>query len=41
MRVHPGHGEDTVLGREKVQFLEFSKRTHRPDLCGDVVWTRD
>lgn len=41
MQVHPGHGASTVLGREKAQFAEFSKRRHRPDLCGDVVWTRD
>lgn len=39
--VHPGHGADTVLGKEKQQFADFQRRPHRPDLCGDVVWLRD
>ncbi len=38
VKVHPGHGEDTVMGREKDQFADFSKRSHKPDLCGNVLW---
>lgn len=41
VEVHPGHGADTVLGREKEQYRRFKARPHRPDLCGDVVWLRD
>ncbi len=41
IQVHPGHGQGTVLGREKALFRDFSQRSHRPDLCGDIVWTRD
>ncbi len=37
-RVFPGHGETTVLKREKEDFSEFSSRRHPPDLCGDVLW---
>jgi len=36
--VYPGHGEATVLEREKQAFERFSARPHAPDLCGDVVW---
>ncbi len=37
-RVHPGHGESTVLKKEKGEFAAFSSRPHRPGLCGDVLW---
>jgi glyoxylase-like metal-dependent hydrolase (beta-lactamase superfamily II) len=36
--VYPGHGDPTVLGKEKEEFKIFSSRTHKPDLCGDVLW---
>ncbi len=36
--VYPGHGEDSVLGREKGEYSVFAQKTHRPDLCGDVLW---
>lgn len=36
--VHPGHGEDTVLGKEKKEFADFAARPHNRDLCGDVTW---
>jgi hydroxyacylglutathione hydrolase len=36
--VYPGHGADTILGREKQEFAIFSRRPHTPDLCGDVLW---
>lgn len=40
-RVFPGHGDPTVLGKEKDEFKIFTSRPHRPDLCGDVLWLQD
>jgi glyoxylase-like metal-dependent hydrolase (beta-lactamase superfamily II) len=37
-QVYPGHGEGTVLGKEKKEFAVFSARKHDPNLCGDVLW---
>ena len=39
--IHPGHGADTVLGREKSLFREFEARPHPADLCGNVEWAKD
>jgi glyoxylase-like metal-dependent hydrolase (beta-lactamase superfamily II) len=36
--VYPGHGDATVLKKEKHEFEAFSSKPHDPDLCGDVVW---
>lgn len=36
--VYPGHGEGTILGKEKQLFAAFNSRPHQPDLCGDVLW---
>ncbi len=36
--IYPGHGEWTILKKEKEEFAVFAVRPHRPDLCGDVVW---
>lgn len=36
--IYPGHGEDTVLGKEKQEFAVFSSRPRTPGLCGDVLW---
>lgn len=36
--VLPGHGESTVLGRERHFIEAFLGRSHDPDLCGDVLW---
>ena len=37
-RVYPGHGETTVLGREKEEYAVFSSGSHSSGLCGDVLW---
>jgi len=37
-QVHPGHGDSTVLKKEKEEFAVFSSRSHDPGLCGDVLW---
>ena len=39
-QVFAGHGDDTVLGREKQAFEAFSARPHDPNLCGDVLWSK-
>jgi glyoxylase-like metal-dependent hydrolase (beta-lactamase superfamily II) len=36
--VYPGHGEATVLGKEKKEFAAFASKPHDPNLCGDVLW---
>jgi len=36
--VHPGHGDSTVLKKEKDEFAVFSSRSHASGLCGDVLW---
>ena len=38
-RVFPGHGDHTVLGKEKQAFESFAARPHDPHLCGDVTWS--
>ena len=37
-QVYPGHGEATVLGKEKKEFAIFASKPHDPNLCGDVLW---
>ncbi|MDY6857220.1 MAG: MBL fold metallo-hydrolase [Thermodesulfobacteriota bacterium] len=36
--VYPGHGDTTILEKEKAEFAIFSSKSHSPDLCGDVLW---
>jgi glyoxylase-like metal-dependent hydrolase (beta-lactamase superfamily II) len=36
--VHPGHGDATVLKKEKQEFEVFSSKPHTSNLCGDVLW---
>ena len=36
--VYPGHGDATVLKKEKEEFAVFSSRSHVPNLCGSVLW---
>lgn len=37
-QIYPGHGDPTVLKKEKEEFAIFSSRPHDPGLCGDVLW---
>lgn len=37
-RIFPGHGEDTILKKERDEFAVFASRFHSPGLCGDVLW---
>ena len=37
-QIYPGHGDSTVLKKEKDEFAVFSSRPHNPNLCGDVLW---
>ena len=37
-RVYPGHGVDTILGKEKQEYAFFSSQLHSSDTCGDVLW---
>ena len=36
--VYPGHGDATVLGKEKKEFAAFASRPYSSNLCGDVLW---
>ena len=38
-RIYSGHGESTVLKKEKRAFVAFSAKDHDPNLCGDVLWS--
>ena len=37
-RIYPGHGDATVLKKEKDEIAIFVSRSHDPELCGDVLW---
>ena len=37
-QIYPGHGDATVLKKEKEEFAIFSSHPHSPNLCGDVLW---
>ncbi len=36
--IYPGHGDASVLKKEKEEFAIFSSRPHPPNLCGEIVW---
>jgi glyoxylase-like metal-dependent hydrolase (beta-lactamase superfamily II) len=36
--LYPGHGDSTLLRKEKEEFAIFSSRPHDPNLFGDVLW---
>jgi hydroxyacylglutathione hydrolase len=37
-QVFSGHGNSTILVKERQAFEAFSARSHEPTLCGDVLW---
>lgn len=37
--IYPGHGESTVLEKERRAFEDFSARGLDATLCGDVLWS--
>jgi len=37
-QIYPGHGNSTILRKEKAEFAVFFSRPHDPNLCGDVLW---
>ena len=37
-KIYPGHGDSTVLKKEKDEFAIFSSRPNNPNLCGEVLW---
>ena len=37
-QVYPGHGDGTVVKKERQAFEAFSAKPHDPNLCGDVLW---
>ena len=37
-QISPGHGDSTVLKKEKREFAIFSSRPPTPNLYGDVLW---
>jgi hydroxyacylglutathione hydrolase len=41
VKIYPGHGAPTVLKKEREEFTVFSGKSHRPGLCGDVLWLSD
>ena len=36
--LYPGHGDSTLLRKEREEFAIFSSRSHDPTLFGDVLW---
>ncbi len=37
-QIYPGHGESTVLKKEKEEFAVFSSHPHSPHLYGEILW---
>lgn len=38
-QIFSGHGNPTVLKKEREAFEAFSAKSHKPNLCGDVLWS--
>jgi hydroxyacylglutathione hydrolase len=34
----PGHGPETTVKKAKEEYAGFASRSHKDDLCGDVLW---
>ena len=39
IQIFPGHGNSSILKKERHAFEAFSARPHDPNLCGDVLWS--
>ena len=39
IQIYPGHGNSTIVEKERRAFEAFSARPHEPNLCGDVLWS--
>jgi hydroxyacylglutathione hydrolase len=37
-QIFSGHGDPTILKKEKGEIAVFKSRRHDPNLCGDIVW---
>jgi hydroxyacylglutathione hydrolase len=37
-QIYPGHGDSTVVKKEKDEFAVFASRSHARNLHGDVLW---
>jgi hydroxyacylglutathione hydrolase len=37
-QVFSGHGDPTILKKEKGEIAVFKSRSHDPNLCGDIIW---
>jgi glyoxylase-like metal-dependent hydrolase (beta-lactamase superfamily II) len=37
-QIYPGHGDSTILKKERDKFAVFASRPHASNLCGDVLW---
>jgi glyoxylase-like metal-dependent hydrolase (beta-lactamase superfamily II) len=38
IEIYPGHGDSTVLKKERDEFAVFAARPHDPNIHGDVTW---
>jgi hydroxyacylglutathione hydrolase len=36
--IYPGHGDPTIVRKEKTELAIYSSRPHDPDLFGNVLW---
>jgi glyoxylase-like metal-dependent hydrolase (beta-lactamase superfamily II) len=36
--IYPGHGDPTLVRKEKTELAIFSSRSHDPNLFGEVLW---
>jgi glyoxylase-like metal-dependent hydrolase (beta-lactamase superfamily II) len=41
VKIYPGHGESTTVKDAKEEYAVFTAKSHREDLCGDVLWLKD
>jgi glyoxylase-like metal-dependent hydrolase (beta-lactamase superfamily II) len=39
-RIFSGHGQPTILAKEKAEYAVFASKPHDPGLFGDIVWLK-